>query len=70
MPKYYIDSGTLRFVCEAPTNVEALDKAMAQCLPGTALGKIIRVNEQGFAMDHDDDVYFDTITSMNRSNVV
>ena len=66
MHKYYVDSGQLRFVVSAPNEVEALQYALRHCSYGIALGPIIRVNQQGFEEEHEDDLYYPTMPLLER----
>ena len=66
MPKYYVDSGRFRFVVSAPNEVEALQFALHHCPHGMPLGPLIRVNEMGFELEHDDDLYFATMPLLEQ----
>jgi len=60
MPKYYVDSGKLSFLCEAEDHTEAVFKALTGS-DEVFLGAIIRINEQGHDDDeHDSDVFLPT----------
>jgi len=62
MPKYYVDSGELSFVCSAREPTEAITRAIAACPDGAEIGAIIRVNEEGHSdIEHDTDVYMATL---------
>ena len=62
MPKYYVDSGSLRFVGEAESELMAAQLAISQAKHKLTLSRIIRINEQGFDKLHSGDVYIDTMT--------
>jgi len=65
MPKYYVDSGNLRYVCEAENEIEAAEAALDNCVTDKLLGMLIRVNEQGFGDWHDGDFYIETMSLLN-----
>lgn len=60
MPKYYLWSGDLKTVMDAPTALIALDAALTRESP-EALGVIVQLSEQGFD-DPADARYMSTVS--------
>lgn len=58
MPKYYIDSGDLKFTCIADNPMSSIEKAFLSSDDEVHIGSVIRVNERGFLKNHGDDIYF------------
>jgi len=48
MPKYYIYSGNLSYICEADDPTQAAVKAISNVGKTIQLAALMRVNEQGF----------------------
>ena len=69
MSKYYVTSGTLRFVGMALNEVQAVQLAIAKCNRETMLGRLIMVNEQGFSRFHKGDILFDTVMLLESMGV-
>ena len=70
MPKYYIDSGDLRFVVDSISEVEAIESALSICPTGLQLGRIIRANEQGFGdWEHETDMLFATASLLDELGI-
>lgn len=70
MPKYYVNSGSLRCVLDAPNETEAIQNALSGCKIGTELGQIIRINEEGFGdWEHKTDVFFSTIHMLTKLGI-
>ena len=66
MPKYYVDSGKLSFVCDADDPTEAVFVALSSS-DEMLLGPIIRVNEQGHGDDlHDSDIFLPTVATLTE----
>ena len=71
MPKYYVQSGTLRFVGSAACSKVAVQRAISASTTMLELGRAIRVNEQGFDnVDHETDDYFDTMMVLQELGIV
>lgn len=69
MPKYYVDSGNLRCVCDALDEMNAVQRALSRCPETTMLGMVIRVNEQGFDEPHEDDLYIATLPFLEELDI-
>ena len=71
MPKYYVQSGSLRFVGAATCEKAAAQRAISSSESMLELGRTIRVNEQGFdEVDHETDVYLDTMMVLQELGIV
>ena len=49
MPKYYVYSGNLSYICEAENPTQAAIKAISNVGRTIKLAALVRVNEQGFS---------------------
>ena len=70
MSKFYVDSGNLQFVGESHNEIDAVERAITQAIGTIELGRIIRVNEQGFSNNnHVTDVFLDTVSVLHQLGI-